>query len=423
MNTTFTRKSWDTSVKHYVRLGLYDNLPQNIKFSISKTNIHRWKNEPLDKYLGCEITKFIHEEIEFYSKINDSLNAKRVIKAYFKLTGTFHQLVGNTKAFNKKLKNNKEQIVEIIEQIKNDLPIEQALSFFNISRSTYQSYKNIVLNKCSGSYFEWCVKTYPNQLLKKEVVQIKKYFEDNTYKHWSKISIYYLGLRNKDFACCKATFYKYVTLLGYSGVRHHAPKIKYTSLVTSKPNQVWCADVTKYKLPDGSLWSIHLLMDHFSRKVLGFKVDKTPQATSIFELIKKALIETKEPPEYFMTDGGSENCNEVVKTVTKQQNIKHLIAQKDIRFSNSGIEALNKILKHQFLHHMAIITPAHLEKATVETIEIYNTIRPHGALQGYTPNEAYDNSKDFEWFTIAIEKQKAIRIEQNKANSCRKCLV
>jgi hypothetical protein len=43
------------------------------------------------------------------------------------------------------------------------------------------------------------------------------------------------------------------------------------------------------------------------------------------------------------------NCNLLVKKLTNEAQIKHLIAQKDISFSNSRIEALNKILKHQFL--------------------------------------------------------------------------
>jgi hypothetical protein len=43
MPITATRISWDTNVKHYIRNGLFDNLPDNIKIQIPKTNKHRWK--------------------------------------------------------------------------------------------------------------------------------------------------------------------------------------------------------------------------------------------------------------------------------------------------------------------------------------------------------------------------------------------
>jgi len=415
------KKSWDTSVKHFVRLGLIQNIPNELKIQIPKSNSNRWKKELNDKYLGCELTLFVKEEMELIQKLNSSLSAKKIIKAYFKLSNTFHYLVNTVTAFNKIVKKNKQLIVETIEQVKEDLPMEEVLHFFSMSRSTYQNYKNLVLNKCSYSYFDWCVQTYPNQLLKKEVEKIKTYFEDENYKYWSKISLYYLGLRNKDFACCKATFYKYANLLGYSSLRHLKTKQKYTALTTSKPNELWCADVTKYKLPDGTSWSIHLLMDHYSRKVLGYKINKTPQATSILELIQEAVNNTEKPPNYFLTDGGSENCNFLVKTLTHEKQIKHLIAQKDIQFSNSGIEALNKILKHQFLRNKNITSEKLLKKEVHNFVHIYNNHRPHSALNGYTPTEKYHNSTAFEWFPTAIKQQKTMRNTHNKANTCKKC--
>lgn len=416
------RISWDTSVKHFVRLGLTESIPNDLISKIPKTNIHRWKKENNHKYLGCELTQFVNEELELIQKLNSSLCAKKVIKAYFRLSDTLHDLLNKVPSFNKVIKKNKQKIVETVEQIKNDLPIEQSLSFFSISRSTYQNYKNIVLNKCSSSYFDWCVHSYPNQLMKKEVEKIKAYFEDENYKYWSKISLYYLGLRNKDFAFCKTTFYKYANLLGYSTLRHLKSKQKYQSLATSKRNEIWCADVTKYKLSDGSSYSIHLLMDHYSRKVLGCKISKTPQAINITTLIKNAIVNTKEPPNYFLTDGGSENCNLLVKKLTNETQIKHLIAQKDISFSNSGIEALNKILKHQFLRKKIITTEKQLKKEISDFITTYNNHRPHGALNGYTPNERYNNSRDFEWFSTAIKQQKNERSKHNKVKTCKKCV-
>lgn len=54
MNLTKTRFCWDTNVKHYIRKGLFDNLPEDLKNKIPKTNKHRWKQESEDKYIGCE---------------------------------------------------------------------------------------------------------------------------------------------------------------------------------------------------------------------------------------------------------------------------------------------------------------------------------------------------------------------------------
>ena len=68
--------------------------------------------------------------------------------------------------------------------------------------------------------------------------------------------------------------------------------------------------------------------------------------------------------------------------------LKKLIAQVDIVCSNSMIEAMNKILKYQYLFQRPIPDAAHLEKSVEEAVEDFNN-RPNGKHFGLTPNEAY----------------------------------
>jgi hypothetical protein len=77
MHHQTARISWDTNVKHYIRNGLYNNLPNTIKTQIPKTNKHRWKNESPDKYIGCEVANFIKEELELIKRTGESRNAKK----------------------------------------------------------------------------------------------------------------------------------------------------------------------------------------------------------------------------------------------------------------------------------------------------------------------------------------------------------
>ncbi len=72
--------------------------------------------------------------------------------------------------------------------------------------------------------------------------------------------------------------------------------------------------------------------------------------------------------------------------------IKHIIAQKDIKSSNSKIEAVNKVVKHQFLFPLKLTTEDGLIEAIPNCIDIYNDHRPQRSLNGYTPNEAYDGT-------------------------------
>ena len=198
--------SWDTNVKHYIRNGLYGNLPNTIKNQMPKTNKHRWEHENENKYVGCEIASFIKEELELIKRVGVSSNSKKVMEAYFKLSDTYHEITSNVNGVRKQVALQKEKIVNAIEIAKEFVSIESAVKIFNISRATYQNYKTLVINKCNASFFLWYVKQYSHQLLKKEIFQIKNYMEKEAYLHWSKSSVYLMVLRNKEICFCLTTF-------------------------------------------------------------------------------------------------------------------------------------------------------------------------------------------------------------------------
>lgn len=425
MISSVNRNSWDTNVKHYIRNGLYDNLPEELKSKISKTNKHRWKNESEDKYLGCEINAFIKEELELIKRIGTSNNSKKIINAYFKLSETYHEILHGFKSIKNQISKHKEKVVNVIERVKKTIPIADALKVFNITRGTYQTYKTLTINKCDTSHFLWCVKQYPHQLLKKEIFQIKKYLDDEKYKYWSKSSVYFLGLRNKDISVCLTTFYKYSKLLGYQKSRHIQPKIKYSALKSYKPNEVWCADVTILKTLDGNKHYIHFLMDHFSKIILGYTVENSSKPKAIKDLLENAYLKYRTTDTIkFVTDGGVENTNSTVKHFLNSTNkeVKHLIAQKDIPFSNSKIEAFNKIIKHQFLLPRNLENRKQLTTALSEDVLTYNTIRPQFSLQGNTPQETFFGKPiAICYYKSHFPEQKIQRTRVNQQNKCKAC--
>lgn len=81
MQNNSSRISWDTSIKHYYRLGLETCLPKEMNNKVPKSNISRWRREPEDKYKGCELSNFIKEDIELLKRFNQSSNIKKYIKA------------------------------------------------------------------------------------------------------------------------------------------------------------------------------------------------------------------------------------------------------------------------------------------------------------------------------------------------------
>lgn len=422
---SLSRISWDTNVKHYIRNGLYDILPNTIKAKIPKSNKHSWERKTADKYLGCEVANFIKEELELIKRTGESRNAKKVMEAYFKLSDTYHEIISTVKGIKRQIASQKEKLVNVIEMVKDIVPVESALKVFNISRATYHNYKILVINKCESSYFLWCVKQYPHQLLKKELFQIKKYMENEDYLHWSKSSVYLLALRNKEISFGLTTWYKYSKLLGYNTSRYLQPKIKYSCLTSYRPNEIWCADVMILKTADDKKHYIHFLMDHYSKMILGYRVENSSKPKAIRDLLEQAYLKYKnKEPITFVTDGGVENVNTTVRDFldTTNKDIKHLIAQKDIPFSNSKIEAFNKIIKHQFLLPQNLTNWKQLETALVADVLIYNMIRPQLYLQGNTPQEIFLGKLiSLKSYKTHFPEHKIMRISENQQNRCKGC--
>jgi putative transposase len=412
-------------VKHYYRLGLEDSIPNEIQQTIPSSNISRWKNESNDKYIGCQVAEYINQELELIKRIGQNRKTKNILKSYFKLIDTLHHILKPIKSVKQSIYNNKETIVNTIENLKLYLPVAESLKIFNISRSTYQYYKTLVLNKCDSSYFQWCLKNYPQQLLKTEISIIKNYLIMKEYQFWSKSSIYFKAVRDKKISCGLSTWYKYCKLLGF-GSRHLRSKKSYSSMVSDRPNQIWCADVTIFKTNDGTKHHIHFLMDHFSKKILGYKIQPNSSGITVKMLLQTAYRRLEHGPSVvFLTDGGSENVNNQVVDLVTESHIKitHLIAQKDIQFSNSSIEAFNKIIKHQFLLPLKVSNGKMLRMELDKAIFIYNNIRPQFGLKGNTPEEAYQgNSISFEQYKSHFKEHKKIRVLQNKGNKCKVCV-
>lgn len=149
--------------------------------------------------------------------------------------------------------------------------------------------------------------------------------------------------------------------------------------------------MTIFKTKDNVKHYIHFLIDHFSKYIIGYKVCKSPSAGTIKELLRTAYEMYKPEKLQFLTDGGGENVNTLVSNFINSPDvpIEHIIAQKDVVFSNSMVEALNKVMKHQFLFPKEITNGIRLRSILDESVPIYNQIRPQMSLNGNTPEESF----------------------------------
>jgi len=92
------------------------------------------------------------------------------------------------------------------------------------------------------------------------------------------------------------------TTVPHPGHRVHPYLLR--NLVTDRPNQVWCADITYIPMRRGFLYLV-AIMHWATRKVLSWRVSNTSQADFCIEVLEEALRRFGRP-DIFTTDQGSQ---------------------------------------------------------------------------------------------------------------------
>ena len=155
----------------------------------------------------------------------------------------------------------------------------------------------------------------------------------------------------------------------------------------NRSNQVWCADITYIPVCRGFLYLV-AVMDWASRHVLAWRLSNTLDAGFCVEALDEALTRHGQP-EIFNTDQGSQFTGFAFTGRLQAVGVRISMDGRGRCMDNIFIERLWRSMKYEavYLHDLADGFEARL--LIDEWIGFYNTERPHSALDGKTPAEAY----------------------------------
>lgn len=205
--------------------------------------------------------------------------------------------------------------------------------------------------------------------------------------------------------------------------RVHPAKPK-VGIRASRANEIWHVDTTVIRLLDGSRGYLHAVIDNFSRRILAWHVAESfyPGVTAQLLLDASNNSESRDKP-MVLVDGGVENFNAAVDEIIASGLLKRVLAQTEIRFSNSLIESWWRVLKHQWLYLNTLDTATTVRKLVAFYVDQHNSHLPHSAFRGQTSDEMYfktggDIPKQLEASRITARQS---RIQANRAQTCRTC--
>jgi len=158
-------------------------------------------------------------------------------------------------------------------------------------------------------------------------------------------------------------------------------------LSITRPNHVWCTDITYIPMQRGFLYLV-AIMDWATRCVLSWRLSNTLDTRFCLEALDEAIARYG-LPEIFNSDQGSQFTSLAFTSRLKKAGITISMDGRGRYLDNIFIERLWRSLKYEavYLHEM---NNGYAAQSVIDDwIHFYNHKRPHSALDGNTPDMAY----------------------------------
>lgn len=172
--------------------------------------------------------------------------------------------------------------------------------------------------------------------------------------------------------------------------RFHKHKNLVAELVPTKPEQVWVADITYIGNRENQQY-LALVTDAYSKKIVGHDVSASLSAEGAIRALKQGLKNRshKANPLIHHSDRGLQYCCDDYQKILTGKNVKCSMTESYDPYANAVAERVNGILKQEFMLEDYKVELPVMKQLVKNSIEIYNTKRPHWSCQMLTPDQMH----------------------------------
>lgn len=155
----------------------------------------------------------------------------------------------------------------------------------------------------------------------------------------------------------------------------------------SKPNEKWVSDITYIKVEKGFVY-LAVIMDLFSRKIIGWSLDTSMTNQLIIDAFDMAVASRKvEPGLILHSDRGVQYRSGEYQALLLNEGIKPSMSRKGNCWDNAAMESFFARFKVEALYAEDVTSKQEAYACVFEYIELfYNSHRRHSTLGYKSPN-------------------------------------
>jgi putative transposase len=209
-------------------------------------------------------------------------------------------------------------------------------------------------------------------------------------------------LRAEGVVCNHKRVARLMRLVGLQARRHRrkvtttdskhefpiAPNLLNRQFETEGPNLKWVSDITYIPTREGWLY-LAVIMDLFSRKIVGWSMGPAITADLVEDALRMALYEREPNPGLLHhSDRGSQYASNQTRQILVANHIQVSMSRTGNCYDNAVIESFFSTLKCELIYLEDYQTRT---EASVDIFEyiatFYNTVRRHSTLGYLSPNQ------------------------------------
>lgn len=269
----------------------------------------------------------------------------------------------------------------------------------NMNRFSIRMMCRLLLVSSSG-YYDWCGR--PPSLRKKENIKlaakIKSIFDNEHARAGAKRITKRLKnegdtagrhrvariMRQNGWRAKAAKKYKATTNSNHK--LPVAPNLLQQNFEASRPDEKYVSDITYIWTDEGWLY-LAVVMDLYSRMVVGWALSERMTSTLVIDALQMALWRRKNPRDVIVhSDRGTQYCSHDYQELMRKNGLICSMSKRGDCYDNAAMESWNHSFKVEAIHGERFLTRTFAKNHVFDYIDVYyNRKRLHSKLGYLSP--------------------------------------